>query len=78
MSASNMKQVKRPTSRGMRAEYDFSTGVRGKHYEKFKQGTNLILLDPDLASVFKDSADVNEALRALLRLANQVPRRRAV
>jgi hypothetical protein len=71
-------QVERPTSRGMRAEYEISRGVRGKHYEKFKQGTNLILLEPDIASVFKDSAAVNEALRALLRVVDQVPRRRAV
>jgi hypothetical protein len=78
MSDVNMKQVKRSSSKDMRPEYDFSAGVRGKYYERFKQGTNLILLEPDLARVFKDSAAVNEALRALVKLASQVPRRRAV
>ncbi len=62
----------------MRAEYDFSKGVRGKYFDSFKQGTNLILLEPDLASVFKDSAAVNDALRALLRATDHVPLRRPV
>jgi hypothetical protein len=77
-SATNMKQAKRPRSRGMRAEYDFSKGVRGKYFERFQQGTNLILLEPDVASVFKDSAAVNDALRALLKVTDHVPPRRAV
>ena len=55
----------------MRPEYDFSNAVRGRHFEAFKQGTNLILLDSDVAGVFKDSASVNEALRLLLRLARE-------
>ena len=78
MSAVNMKQVKRSSSKDMRPEYDFSKGVRGKYYARFRQGTNLVLLEPDLARVFKDSAAVNDALRALVKLASQVPRRRAV
>ena len=78
MSAGNMKPAKRSASRGMRAEYDFSRGVRGKYYQRFKQGSNVVLLEPDIARVFKDSAAVNDALRALLKLAGQVPRRRAV
>ena len=73
-----MKQVKPPKSRGMRAEYDFSKGVRGKYYAKFNEGTNRILLEPDVARGFKDSAAVNEALRALVKAADRVPRRRAV
>ena len=47
----------------MRAEYDFSGGIRGKHDEAYRQGTNLILLEPDVAGVFKDSATINSALR---------------
>jgi len=62
----------------MRAEYDFSQGVRGKHFRSFTQGTNLVLLEPDIARVFKDSTAVNDALRALLKVAGNVPRRRAV
>ena len=55
----------------MRPEYDFSKGVRGKHYETYRQGTNIIFLEPDVAAVFKDSASVNEALRLLLNLAKE-------
>jgi hypothetical protein len=53
----------------MRPEYDFSSGVRGKYYEAYQQSTNVIVLDPDVAEVFRDSASVNEALRLLTKLA---------
>lgn len=49
----------------MRPEYDFSGGVRGKYAERYAQGTNIVVLDPDVAEVFSDSAAVNRALRAL-------------
>ena len=52
----------------MREEYDFSTGVRGKYAKRFSKGTNLIVLDPDVAKVFKDSKDVNNVLRALAKI----------
>ena len=55
----------------MRDEYDFSRGVRGKHAALIAGGTNLVLLDPDVAEVFRDSASVNEALRVLVKLARQ-------
>jgi hypothetical protein len=55
----------------MLPEYDFSRGVRGKHHEAYKAGTNVILLDPDLARAFGDSASVNRALRLLLDLAKE-------
>lgn len=61
----------------IRAEYDFSAGVRGKHYMQYKLGTNMVLLDADVAEVFRDSAAVNEALRMLVRIAKEqahVPR----
>jgi hypothetical protein len=45
---------------------DLSGGVRGKYYERYMQGTNAVLLDPDLARVFRDSAVVNQALREYL------------
>ncbi len=58
----------------MRVEYDFSGGVRGKHHEQFRAGTNVVFLDADVAKVFKDSESVNRALRLLLDLAQrQVP-----
>ena len=53
----------------MRPEYDFSSGVRGKYYEAYKQSTNIIVLEPDVAEVFRDSAAVNEALRLLTKIA---------
>jgi hypothetical protein len=55
----------------LRAEYDFSAGVRGRHHEAYRKGTNVILLDPDVAEVFKDSEAVNTALRLLLNLARE-------
>ena len=53
----------------MRTEYNFSRGSRGKHHETYRQGTNLVLLEPDVAEVFKDSATVNSALRTLVNIA---------
>jgi len=52
----------------MRKEYDFTKAVRGKYAAKYKAGTNIILLDPDVAKVFKTSRLVNQALRSLTRI----------
>ena len=61
----------------MLPEYDFTGAVRGKYYERYRQGTNVVLLDPDVAAVFRDSAAVNDALRLLVSLAEaKVPQRR--
>jgi len=49
----------------MRPEYDFSKGVRGVTAARYREGTNVIVLDPSLMDVFPDSEAVNEALRAL-------------
>jgi hypothetical protein len=59
----------------MRDEYEISElkgTVRGKYYEKCKSGTNLVLLQPDVAEAFPDADSVNEALRALLKVAARV------
>ena len=56
-------------SDSLRDEYDFSEGVRGKHYEAYRAGTNVVLLEPDVANVFKDSIAVNRALRAIAQVA---------
>jgi len=48
----------------MRAEYDFRGGVR-KYAERYAQGINVVLLDADVAEVFRDAESVNRALRAL-------------
>ena len=55
----------------MREEYDFSGGVRGKHFRAYSQGTNLVPLDQDVAKAFPDAAAVNQALRMLVQLAKQ-------
>lgn len=49
----------------MRLEYDFSKGVRGVTAARYREGTNVIVLDPSVMDVFPDSEAVNEALRAL-------------
>lgn len=52
----------------LRPEYDLSKlkgGVRGKYYERARAGTNLVLIEPDLANVFPDTDSVNRALRLL-------------
>lgn len=51
----------------MREEYDFSEGVVGKYAERYKAGTNVVLLEPDVAKEFKSSEEVNRALRVYLR-----------
>ena len=53
----------------MKQEYDFSDGVRGKYYKRYKLGSNIIVLDPEVAAVFQSSEAVNEALRTLIRTA---------
>lgn len=55
----------------MRDEYDFPRGVRGKYADRFAAGTNVVVLEPDVAKAFPDSNAVNEALRALLRIAER-------
>jgi hypothetical protein len=60
-SASSMKD-------DLRSEYDLTKlkgGVRGKYYQRAQAGTNLVLVEPELAKVFPDTASVNRALRAL-------------
>ena len=56
-----------PRRSTMRPEYDFSQGVRGKYAKRFSQGTNLVLLDPDVATEFPSAAAVNKALREVLK-----------
>ncbi len=60
----------------MRPEYDFTGGVRGKFYREYMKGTNIVLLDPDVAEVFPDSRAVNEALRVLARVAKRQAKRK--
>ena len=55
----------------MLPEYDFSGAVRGKYYERYRQGSNVVLLDPDVSDAFPNAAAVNEALRLLVSLARK-------
>lgn len=58
----------------MRPEYDFTGGVRGKYTARYRAGSNVVVLDPDVAAVFDSPERVNRALRALL---SAIPARRA-
>ena len=63
-------QPKRTTTK-MRAEYDFSGGVRGKYVERYRSGANVVVLDPEVSEAFPNSKSVNDALRALLAIAKR-------
>ena len=52
-------------------EYDFSQGVVGKYVRQYAEGTNVVLLDPDVAQVFPTSEAVNQALRAIAQIIQQ-------
>ena len=65
-----MSQASKSTSADeMRPEYDIRGGVRGKYYERYRAGTNVVLLERDVAEVFRDSESVNRALRLLVNVA---------
>jgi hypothetical protein len=55
-------------------EYDFSQGVVGKYAKQYAEGTNIVLLDPDVAKVFPDSEAVNRVLRAIAQIIQQQSR----
>ncbi len=64
-----MKKIGAEEKDELRPEYDFSKlkgGVRGKYVERYGEGTNLVLLDPDVAARFPDAKSVNDALRQFL------------
>lgn len=55
----------------MLSEYDFSKGIRGKYAKRYAQGTNLVMLSPDVKKVFHDSESVNSILRAIAKIAQK-------
>ena len=66
------KKIPRTKTDELRPEYDadsLKNGVRGKYFERYKAGTNVVLLDADVAKAFKTGKDVNDALRLLLKVA---------
>jgi hypothetical protein len=70
-AAENARVMKKaPNKSGrkqMRDEYDFSQGERGKYARRYTQGTNVVVLEPDVAKVFHNSKVVNVSLRAIIR-----------
>ena len=60
-----MSKTREPSDE-LRAEYDFSDGVRGKYVERYREKSNVVVLEPDVAAEFKSSQAVNRALRAYL------------
>lgn len=52
-------------------EYDFSKGVRGKYAQRYREGTNIVRLDDDVAKIFPDAKSVNSALRALGKIIDR-------
>lgn len=61
-----MKMNRKINDVDMLEEYDFSHGVRGKYAKECAKGTNIAILEPEVAKVFHNSRSVNEALRSLL------------
>jgi len=59
----------------MLKEYDFSKGVRGKYTKKYAQGTNVVLIDPDVAEFFPGDEAVNDALRSLINIIKKGEKR---
>ncbi len=62
------KRTKGMKRSDMLPEYDFSHGVRGKYAKQYAEGSNVVVLSPDVAKVFRTSESVNEALRTLVRV----------
>ena len=68
------KEVENEMEDELCPEYDFARmqgGVRGKYVEQYRAGTNLVLLDPDVAQAFPNDMAVNEALRMLIQIAQR-------
>jgi hypothetical protein len=63
------KAAKSKRDPDMLDEYDFSSGVRGKYAKRYAEGTNVVVLAPEVAAVFPDAQSVNDALRALMQIA---------
>lgn len=66
-----MKAKAKPNTDEMRPEYDFSQGVRGKYFQRYMQSSNVVVLEPDVATAFPNAEAVNDALRGLMRVAQR-------
>jgi hypothetical protein len=63
-----MKKKAREKKEEMLREYDFSQGVRGKYAQRYARGSNVVVLDPDVAKVFPNAEAVNSSLRSLAEI----------
>ena len=63
-----MKKANKKNDSDIQTEYDFSHGVRGKYARKYAEGTNVVVLEPDVAKAFPNAEAVNSSLRALARI----------
>ena len=71
------KSSTRKKQPGMREEYDFSRGIRGKYAKRYAKGSNVVVLEPDVAKIFSTSSSVNDALRTLADVAKRKVKRAA-
>jgi hypothetical protein len=67
--------MKKPSAKSadkdLRAEYDFSRGVRGKYFRRYHRGANVVVLEPDVAKAFPNAGAVNDSLRALANIIHR-------
>ena len=70
-----MKKAMRERQADMLPEYDFSKGLRGKYAKRYAEGSNVVVLSPDVAKVFCRSESVNEALRTFVRVGRKPSRK---
>jgi len=66
-----------PNDPDMLEEYDFSKGIRGKYAKRYAEGTNVIVINPDVVQYFPDHDSVNEALRSLLPIVKRHAKKNA-
>jgi hypothetical protein len=62
-----MKKVREKNSEVLQ-EYDFAKGVRGKYARRYARGTNVVVLEPDVAKLFPNAEAVNSSLRSLAKI----------
>lgn len=78
MNAKSTKKARTANQDTLRKEYrreDLGKGVRGKYFQRHEEGTNLVLLHPEVAKAFPTPASVNDALLGLIAVAHRVERR---
>jgi hypothetical protein len=73
MKGNNMRRMRKDPD--MLEEYDFSKGIQGKYAKKYAEGTNVVVIEPDVAKYFPDHESVDKALRSLTEI---IKRRRKI